>query len=57
MDRKDVIEKKQWEKPKLLVLVKGEPEEAVLNICKTILNGGPALADCLTVACRSALNS
>jgi hypothetical protein len=27
--------KKKWEKPKLVVLVRGKPEEAVLELCKT----------------------
>jgi hypothetical protein len=26
--------KRLWEKPKLVVLVRGKPEEAVLNFCK-----------------------
>ena len=25
---------KKWEKPKLIVLVRGQPEEAILNGCK-----------------------
>ena len=25
---------KQWEKPKLIVLVRGKPEEAILGYCK-----------------------
>jgi len=28
------MEKKVWEKPELIVLVRGKPEEAVLNACK-----------------------
>ncbi len=33
---------KKWEKPKLIVLVKGRPEEAVLLLCKTNgQSGGP----------------
>ncbi len=28
------MEKKKWEKPKLVVLVRGKPEEAVLATCK-----------------------
>ena len=27
---------KTWEKPKLIVLVRGTPEEAILTNCKTI---------------------
>ena len=26
---------KTWEKPKLIVLVRGKPEEAILTVCKT----------------------
>jgi len=26
---------KLWEKPKLIVLVRGKPEEAILTVCKT----------------------
>ncbi len=35
--------KKEWEKPKLVVLVRGKPEEAVLGWCKleTFLSYGP----------------
>lgn len=32
------MEKMQWERPELLVLVRSKPEEAVLANCKT-LNG------------------
>ena len=33
---------RQWESPKLIVLVRGMPDEAVLVACKTILlAGGP----------------
>ena len=28
-------EKKQWQKPALIVLVRSKPEEAVLDVCKT----------------------
>ena len=28
------MRKKRWQKPKLIVLVRGKPEEAVLQICK-----------------------
>jgi hypothetical protein len=30
----------KWTKPKLIVLVRGEPEEAVLINCKTATKGG-----------------
>jgi hypothetical protein len=29
------MEKKQWQKPELIVLVRNKPEEQVLNACKT----------------------
>ena len=28
------MKKKAWEKPKLIVLVRGKPEEAILTFCK-----------------------
>jgi len=31
--------KKAWEKPRLIVLVRGKPEEAVLLFCKTFFGG------------------
>ena len=34
MDRDNRIEKKSWSKPELLVLVRSNPEEAVLLGCK-----------------------
>jgi hypothetical protein len=34
MDRNNRIEKKSWSKPELLVLVRSNPEEAVLLGCK-----------------------
>jgi hypothetical protein len=36
--------KKSWEKPKLVILSRGKPEESVLGLCKITLNqsgGGP----------------
>ena len=32
--------KKQWVEPTLLVLVRNRPEEATLDTCKTMNNGG-----------------
>ncbi len=32
--------KEKWEKPKLVVLVRAEPEESVLGGCKTDEGGG-----------------
>jgi hypothetical protein len=34
------MEKKTWQKPKLTVLVRSRPEEAVLTVCKTDHGGG-----------------
>ena len=34
---------KIWETPKLIVLVRNRPEEAVLSACKGSAHGGPAL--------------
>ena len=31
--------KKKWQKPKLIVLVRGEPGEVVLGVCKIPANG------------------
>ena len=36
MDRDNRIEKKSWSKPELLVLVRSNPEETVLESCKTL---------------------
>ena len=33
--------KKIWEKPKLIILVRGRPEESVLAGCKLTTVGGP----------------
>jgi hypothetical protein len=35
------MEKKHWEKPKLIVLFRGRPEEAVLQVCKSDQSIGP----------------
>jgi len=34
-------QKKTWNKPELIVLVRNKPEEAVLENCKTTSSGGP----------------
>jgi len=34
MDKNSRPEKKPWQKPELIVLVRSKPEEAVLVICK-----------------------
>lgn len=41
--------KKAWKKPELIVLVRGRPEEAVLETCKSGSAGGPGNAN----NCRS----
>lgn len=33
--------KKKWDKPELIVLVRGKPEERVLSACKTTMVAGP----------------
>jgi hypothetical protein len=39
----DTIAKKVWEKPQLVILVRSQPEEAVLACCKTsFLPTGPS---------------
>ena len=35
--------KEKWVKPQLIVLVRGKPEESVLNACKVALEGGPII--------------
>lgn len=43
------MEAKLWKKPKLVVLFRGRPEEAVLQACKVLgssVNGPPNLRDC-----------
>jgi hypothetical protein len=34
---------KTWEKPKLVVLLRGKPEEAVLETCKSAGQSGPGI--------------
>ena len=44
------MKKKVWEKPKLVVLTRGEREEAVLTLCKhreNIPGSGPLGLNCL----------
>jgi hypothetical protein len=31
------LEMKQWEQPKLIILVRGQPEESILSVCKGAL--------------------
>jgi len=39
------MEKKKWKKPELIVLVRGNPEEAVLTFCKTDFLGSSWAGD------------
>jgi hypothetical protein len=36
----------KWEKPKLIVLARGRPEEAVLGSCKSSTGNGPGGGSC-----------
>ena len=48
------MQKKEWRKPELIVLVRSEPEETILVICKaTTVRGGP---NYYNTGCRSATN-
>ncbi len=38
--------KKVWKKPKLIVLYRGRPEEAVLQSCKALNVRGPGDSEC-----------
>ena len=38
------MEKKPWHSPTLIALVKGQPEEAVLQACKTPAMVGPYMS-------------
>jgi len=40
------MKNKVWTKPKLVVLCKGRPEEAVLQVCKTQHMNGPTGNHC-----------
>jgi hypothetical protein len=55
-------EKKQWEKPVLIVIGRGNPEENVLAVCKstTMNEPGPNTGQCTDKKnnpCRSDINS
>ncbi len=39
------MEKKTWTKPTLIVLVRSEPEETVLDACKYVSPGGSQSAE------------
>jgi hypothetical protein len=47
-----MAKKKKWNKPKLIILVRDRPEEAVLVVCKLWgLFGGPSTPmDCLNAS-------
>lgn len=40
------MNRKVWKKPKLVVLFRGRPEEAVLQTCKWAGMGGPQRFNC-----------
>lgn len=48
--------KKRWETPKLIVITRSQPEESVLEGCKTKVGSGPVPAVCQqtggSAACR-----
>ena len=41
-------EKKEWQKPELIILTRSTPEEAVLTACKV---GGATTGPTMTLAC------
>jgi len=41
LDTKGLTDKKPWRKPELIVLVRSNPEEAVLTVCKNATAAGP----------------
>lgn len=48
--------KKTWQKPKLIILVRGRPEEMVLSACKTSTSSGAAGSKnvgCTRAPCRN----
>lgn len=49
-------EKKVWEKPQLIILARGEPEEAVLGSCKNA-SGGPDATPCSAATCTASTTS
>lgn len=48
-----MTEKKEWSTPELQVLVRHNPEEAILAACKGVAPGGIAAADsqCTSAVC------
>jgi len=59
------MNKKKWEKPELIVLLRNTPEEAVLQTCKFIPGTGPAglfgwcyiVEGTITIPCEVSLSS
>jgi hypothetical protein len=51
--------KKTWFSPKLIVLVQGEPEEAVLEGCKVSESAGPVggVSVCYALSCTASCHS
>jgi hypothetical protein len=41
LDKKGRTDKKLWRKPELIVLVRSNPEETVLTVCKNAGAAGP----------------
>lgn len=50
MNKHALNEKKQWQKPKLIVLGRGKAEESVLTACKG--NGSPSTKNAKYDGCR-----
>jgi len=54
-----------WNSPRLIILGRGNPEEAVLTVCKSYQSGGPTFTPCglngtapaTVVACETVNNS
>jgi len=41
LGNKNPTDKKPWQKPELIVLVRSNPEESVLTVCKNASAAGP----------------
>ena len=61
MNEEIKTERKQWQKPELIVLVRNKPEEVVLTACKKTGASGPSQFFCdgfgQGVACSKVANS
>lgn len=45
------MKQKKWDKPQLIILERGRPEEAVLAVCKNSIDGnGPGGSNCVWTA-------